>query len=312
MSATKHVLELVRDMASYYKQEQGWIYPDDSGTCRLHEEHEEDIAEVINNQEKYYLADGHLKSLGEWHLAYSQYACVHLHDKALQKAHFAQSAWCGYLTTKTRGEFNRFRNPLIISMNTVLLFWSNCILCGWLQEATDIGERCILPPEQGGGLINDGWSFDRSSWFLLELHNIWHRNNELDHTLFANYPDKQQKAFIYNEILQNWDTPDPALVDGYVRQMADYHLTQTQEAQNPVEEYFEFDNTYNQLYPYEIMAWLKLREYLGIPNPSEFSHPLMNQPLGSFIKGTPLERPRMEQVENLLGVVRNALPEANI
>lgn len=312
MSANKQVLTLIREMNKFYKKRKGKTYPDADGKSSLWDMYQEDIQEVMENPDKYYMIDDYLKALSEWYLKYSQYARVHLNDSTLQKTAFAQSAWCGYQAVKVKGEFNRFRNPLAFSMDDVLLFWSNCILAGWFDEAADIGERCIRPPEAGGGLIEEGWSFDRASWFLLELHSRWQHDASLDRSLFANYPDTDSELFIYSDILKHWNTPDIDQVNGYINRMADYHLTQTAEVKDPDEEYFEFNNTYNRLYPYEIMAWLKLREHLGIPNPTQFNHALMNQPLAEFIQGTPLEKPQMEQVNALLAIVRNALPEAEI
>ncbi len=310
MSSNKQVLALIREMKKYYIEEKGWLYPDDTGKCGVWDMLQDDIQGVMENPEKYYMIDDYLKALSEWYLDYSQYACVHLNDPVLQKTAFAQSAWCGYQAAKVKGEFNRFRNPLGMSSGEVLLFWSNCILVGWFDEAIDIGERCLKPAEKGGWLIRNGHAFDTASFFLLELHCLWQGiafdKKAYSHPLFHDIP------FIYTDILKHWNTPDIDRVNDYINQMADYHLTQTEEEKDPDEDYFEFNNTYNQLYPYEIMAWLKLREHLGIANPTQFIHPLMNQPLAKFIPGTPLEKPDMEQVNALLAIVRNALPEAEI
>ncbi len=75
---------------------------------------------------------------------------------------------------------------------------------------------------------------------------------------------------------------------------------------------YEFNDVYNRLYPYEILAWLKLREHLGIANPTEFNHALMNQPLAEFIQGAPLVKPDIEQVNTMLTIVRDMLPKANV
>ncbi len=312
MNSGEQIHNMLKATELYYKKEQGWLYPDDIGQCGVYQSILKRVNKTLQSPDKYFTTADRLKALSRWNLDYSQYAYAHLNSKHIQKSAFAESAWCGYLAVKIKGEFNRFRNPLSLSMDDVLLFWSNCILAGWFDEAIEIGERCIEPAQSGGGLIEEGWSFDRASWFLLEIHSQWQHEKALEQSLFTNYPDVENEAFIYNDILKNWKTTDLAQVDEYVNQMSDYHLSQTQEEQDPDEDYFEFNNTYNQLYPYEIMAWLKLREHIGLSNPTQFSHPLMNQPLAKFIEGTPLGKPEMEQVNELLDIVRKALPEAEI
>jgi hypothetical protein len=76
--------------------------------------------------------------------------------------------------------------------------------------------------------------------------------------------------------LKHWNTPDIDQVNDDINRMADYHLTQTAEEKDPDEDYFEFNNTYNQLYPYEIMAWLTLRAHRSLPNPTQFNHAWLN------------------------------------
>ncbi len=312
MSTNNILSKLIKETNQDYIEKKGWLYPDDLGQCGLLDSEQENIQEVIDEPDEYYMADDYLKSLSEWNLDYSQYACAHLDSKLIQTSTFAESAWCGYLAVKVKGEFNRFRRPDFFLSGDVLLIWANCILSGWFNEASEIGRLCLKSPEKGGGVIKDGYSFDTASFFLLELHCLWQdiafKREAFDHPLF----DGEDTPFIYDDILKNWQTTDLAQVDEYVNQMSDYHLSQTQEEQNPDEDYFEFNNTYNQLYPYEIMAWLKLREHIGLSNPTQFSHPLMNQPLAEFIEGTPLDKPEIAQVNELLDIVRKALPEAEI
>lgn len=312
MNSGEQIHDMLKATELYYKKEQGWLYPDDIGQCGVYQSILKRVNKTLQTPDKYFMTSDRLKALSQWNLDYSQYACAHLDSKNIQKSAFAESAWCGYLAVKLKGEFNRFRRPDFFLSGDVLLIWANCCLSGWFDEANEIGGLCLKTPEKGGGVIKDGYSFDTASFFLLELHCLWQdisfNREAFDHPLF----DGEDTLFIYDDILKNWKTTDLAQVDEYVSQMSDYHLSQTLEVQDPDEDYYEFNNTYNQLYPYEIMAWLKLREHIGLPNPTKFSHPLMNQPLAEFIEGTPLNKPEMEQVNELLDIVRKALPEAEV
>ncbi len=311
MSANQQVLTLIREMNQYYKKETGGVYPDAEGKSILWDRIQRRIQRVMENPKKYYMIDGYLKALSEWYLDHSQYARACLHDPARQRTAFAQSAWCGYQAVKVKGEFNRFLITKTLRMQTVMLFWSECILAGWFDEATEIGQRSLAPAEQGGRAMTYGRSFDTASYFLLELHYLWQnipfdrKTEGFDHPLYD-----EHTPFIYEDILDHWNTRDTARVDDYVTRMADYHLTQTEEETetSPEDDYFEFNDTFTRLFPYEIMAWLKLREHLGLPNPAKYSHPLMQQPLAEFIPDTPLDKPDMPQVETLLQIVRDALP----
>ena len=71
--------------------------------------------------------------------------------------------------------------------------------------------------------------------------------------------------------------------------MADFHI---QEAQNTAhDEVDEFDAEHVMLFPYEILCWLRLREWAGLSNPEQFEHPLMQQPLAKLPAPVPLEIP---------------------
>ena len=61
----------------------------------------------------------------------------------------------------------------------------------------------------------------------------------------------------------------------------------------------EFDTEDRMLFPYEILAFLRLREWQGLVNPEVFEHPLMQQPLTKLPKDVPLavpETPLLDQV----------------
>jgi len=53
------------------------------------------------------------------------------------------------------------------------------------------------------------------------------------------------------------------------------------------------------LFPYEILCWLRLREWAGLTNPETFDHPLMQQPLAKLPAPVPLpipDTPLLDQV----------------
>jgi hypothetical protein len=81
----------------------------------------------------------------------------------------------------------------------------------------------------------------------------------------------------YADALASWDTENVGQVDDLVSALAEFHV---QQARNrSANDIREFDREDRMIFPYEILGWLRLREWAGRANPSAFSHPLMNQPL---------------------------------
>ncbi|KAF0866249.1 hypothetical protein PLD_06165 [Pseudomonas sp. LD120] len=72
---------------------------------------------------------------------------------------------------------------------------------------------------------------------------------------------------------------------------------------------FEFGSVFLAVHPTEILAVLRLRDLLGLPNPKEIDHPLMKTPYAAItcLPGAVTERD--ELLEQFLAVVRQRDPQ---
>jgi hypothetical protein len=132
-------------------------------------------------------------------------------------------------------------------------------------------------------IIRRGSSKALRTWFMIELFSMingFEINKKRTYYPKTFYP--------YDEALDAWNTNDLKEVDKLSYLLADKHLL-TDKEDNEL-----LHLPFIQIFPYEILAWLKLREQVGLKNPTEYSHPLMNTPIAKmFLKlKEPLEEPQ--------------------
>lgn len=77
----------------------------------------------------------------------------------------------------------------------------------------------------------------------------------------------------YADILKFWDTPDLLVLADMVKAAADRHTAQARSSSNNTT--FDFDDLAYAIYPVEILALLRLRQWRGLSNPG-IDHPLMD------------------------------------
>lgn len=159
------------------------------------------------------------------------------------------------------------------------------IICGWPRQANMVGHLTYAAWRQKPESLQS--EFDKCPAFIFsmfcELQNLPF-NNVVFEYLHDDYG-------VYAPIIANWRTKDVAQVSEWVNQMADYHLEQTKKPKGVEWGEFELPGLY--LFPYEILAFLRLREWLGLPNPTQFDHPLMTQPM-AFMPTTSLPVPEFD------------------
>jgi hypothetical protein len=74
------------------------------------------------------------------------------------------------------------------------------------------------------------------------------------------------------------------------------------------DEIAEFDTEDRMLFPHEILTFLRLREWAGLPNPSSFEHPLMNQPLAKLPEPVPLPQPETPLLDAVIAKFKLEYP----
>jgi len=147
------------------------------------------------------------------------------------------------------------------------------------------------------------------AWFMVKLATKVF-DIELDKRK-PRYPNKEDFKH-YQDVLDKWDSEDMLEVDKMSYSLAELHLSIEYEERLTdllVEPYFM------QLFPYEILTWLKLRELKGLKNPTEFSHPLMNTPVAKMFLEIkePLTKPKeLPHAKELLAKLKEKCPNVEI
>lgn len=142
----------------------------------------------------------------------------------------------------------------------------------------------------------------RHFWFLIELYAKSISIN-IDTSSYS-YPPELSP---YQQVINNWDTEDQALLQTLISSMADFHLSHARTPeQNDV---LEFDYEERMLFPYEILAFLRIREWSNLKNPSSFDHPLMQHPLA--LLPASLIEPNNELFNNVINKFKKEFPLDN-
>ena len=153
-------------------------------------------------------------------------------------------------------------------------------------------------------IIKRGSSKALNSWFMIELFG---QINNIKITKKRTYFPKDY--YPYDEVLKNWDIEDLKEVDKLTYLLAEMHLTLDEEDDKLLH------MSFIQLFPYEILAWLKLRELKGLKNPKTFSHPLMNTPIAKMFLELkePLEKPKeLPFADELIAKLKEKCPDKEI
>ncbi|MBU3013274.1 hypothetical protein KO488_00800 [Poseidonibacter lekithochrous] len=227
------------------------------------------------------------EALALYALDRATYSLFYLKDKSKYLEEFSLYSYYSHMTIHENSKAAKCLKgyPELDMIRTTHLFASNIISKQW-NQAFDIGNDLIDSLNAKSCIIRRGDENALVAWFLIELYSK-----------ISDYEINKRRAFYpkefkpYDKILENWDTNDLSEVDKYVYILCDMHLEQQQE--HFEDEVSMLDLPFMKLYPYEIIAWLNLREKQGLNNPKEFSHPLMNELIAKTLLEIkePLEKP---------------------
>ncbi|MBO3275763.1 hypothetical protein [Pseudomonas schmalbachii] len=154
--------------------------------------------------------------------------------------------------------------------------------------------------------LHENGTLYRHFWFL--LHLVFDVEKLSIDTSLYSYPESLTP---YDEVLSDWKTTDLEKVGEMVQCMADFHVQHSRE-DSQGREVYEFEEEDYWLFPYEIFAFLRLREWIGLKNPQEFDHPLMQQPLGRLPcePGVPLARPDTPLLDQVVAKFNQQYPNS--
>ncbi len=116
-------------------------------------------------------------------------------------------------------------------------------------------------------------------------------------------------------LVSNWREPDPDKLLPILMTACDTHIERIAVTGREVDTQsakFEFGSVFEAVHPTEILAILRLRELLGLPNPLKIDHPLMQTPYAQITCSPIFLTSRNfhdELLERFLGTVRRRDPK---
>lgn len=214
-----------------------------------------------------------LYKLSENHLSISQ--IMSLAGDEQETSHLAYAALYGYWWLKLGPQITAvYHSPEKSSSDIWLLHACQQIalllITGHADKAAEVLR--ITAPELQTPYLNGGLDWWVHPWFLLTLFCRW-QGIALDTTDCDTPPDLQ----VYDKVLAHWNTTDVVKVQQLLNSMADYHVATSKEDMGE-DDTHEFADSIFWFFPYEILAWLRIREIMGLPNPDTFEHILLQQP----------------------------------
>ena len=296
----KQVSQLKKMLGRFYAN---WVV-DDTNREMFWEEPQASFGSYITTGDQWELLGSHADMLFLWH--FSHYINAVLNEDRYPLDEFALCARYAKASVQFEAAFADVDKGGSVLLHEAVFNFSLNILAGWRTDANTVGRLLV------GGLDtslldlkhNDrhkkGKLF-RHFWFLLHLY-CSAKGLILDTSLYS-YPEDMSP---YGKVLADWRTPDVDTVQSFVTAMADFHLREAYETEH--DEIAEFDHYYQMLFPHEILSFLRVREWLGLPNPCTFDHPLMNQPLARLPQPVPLPQPDTPLLDQVIGKFKREYP----
>lgn len=179
------------------------------------------------------------------------------------------------------------------------------IIAGWQGRARVISD--VLLKGLDSPMLTKGNSWAPHFWFMMHLATLWQGLPDID---IGQYNHSSAKAMaVYDAVLDDWKTSDVQQVAAWCNDMAEHHVRNAWEPDG--DSVREFGRGKANLYPYEIFAYLRLREWQGLPNPdaAAFVHPLFQQPLGIYLQPLPDDTVPTPLLDEALQVYRGEYPE---
>lgn len=245
----------------------------------------------------------HCANLHTWH--FTHYAAASLNEGGHPLAELALAAryaqWAVHFEERVA---NQGRGGILTT--EAAAWFALQIIAGWREQAGVVGRSIYkgLDTSLVDMRINDrhdkGTMF-RHFWFLIHLY-CDSGSYPLNTSLYS-YPKDMSP---YAPVLADWRTEDLAKVHRWVCEMAEYHAAEAGNTRDDTVD--EFDHDRNRLFPYEILVYLRLREWNGLKNPDKFDHPLMNQPLAWLPEPVPLAQPDTPLLDRVIARYRTEFP----
>jgi len=312
----------IEKMKYDFIEDEGFRYPDNNSKGSEYEYITSITSSYLSKEINYQSPELIMTRLRSWHLDNCFYQIMHKKNSNKALEYFAQSALYGFISLYTNRmaancqfpyKINDYSYPLA---NTYL---AQCLIAGydkeyesiihWFYTSIQYREIDIVSYVNEHDTIYLDTDTDRytSVWFLYYLN---HKAKKI--TINIDTPPLDE---YYKQIVDNWDTEDMRELEKFIYNLSEYHLEKTREDTKEEQLNNEFNNPLYWLFPYEILAWLKLREQAGHKNPKTFTHPLMNTPIAKMFLDIkePLPKPtELPYAKELLEKLKGQCPEVEI
>jgi hypothetical protein len=209
------------------------------------------------------------------------------------------------------------KNVQFIRMEEIAFILLQVITVGWKEHAEFLARLAL---KHFPDLFNEGVTFGPFPYFVFDLVNDWLKTNVAVDCDFRRSELHQSTQWpgsdIYVELLAQWRTADLASFDALMSKAADYHISQSRNDTDFVNEdgdmderHFDFTDVNHWLFPVELLAILRLRAWSGIGNPAQLSHDLFKvSPLGSLPVNIPVW-PAHDLLDKVEEKYKTILPE---
>ena len=299
MDREKEVARLKRKVSKWLTE---WVEKPYSKTST--DESRADLEAYADGRDDY-LSRVDIRTLHFWHLVHFEHAVLNEGQDGLEELALAVRYAEAYV--RFEEAFADAGKEGFVLPNNAALYFSLAVLAGQKEAAGRIGHALV------GGLDTSlldlrhtdrhrAGEIYRHFWFLMHLYELG--SGERFDIKNYSYPTDMSP---YSEVLADWQTPDLAKVHDWACKMADWHLEQVRVSED-LNEGFDRDST--MLFPYEILCWLRLREWAGLENPDQFDHPLMQQPLARLPAPVPLPVPDTPLLDQVIAKFRQEFPDS--
>lgn len=211
-----------------------------------------------------------LKALNNWYGNKFIYRALSENDLSTKPVFFASSYYIAVIADLFASGYPG--NPPKIQFADMVMFLANCLQAKWYDKSYEVID--IINKGLSTKFLNGGLHFAKAAWFVVAIANKAFNKAE-DYTNHK-YPGT---LGIYQQALDKWNTTDLHELDRIVTEMCEYHLSQ---ADFNEETTLEFSFVKEFVFTYEILAWLSVREKIGLRNPESFTHPLMQLPINKL------------------------------
>jgi hypothetical protein len=236
-----------------------------------------------------------LKTLNSWYGNKFVYRALTENDLSTQPVFFASSYYVAIIADIFALGYPG--NPPKVLFTDLAMFLANCLQAKWYDKSREVID--IINKGLSTKFLKGGLNYAKAAWFIVEI-----ADKAFDITEDYSGYKRPGTLGVYQSALDKWNTTDLAELDKMVTDMCDYHLSQADfNEETPLE--FSFVKEF--VFTYEILAWLSVREKMGIKNPESFTHPLMQLAVNKLPE-QPIPFNNIKSFEEILKKLKEEFP----